>query len=75
MNNDLKRTLIRMLGLSEYKKGENYPKRYVRYEGHTLNNGDPQFNFKVESESSYRYYGYIPEKKFKERSKNSMMFM
>ena len=59
MNNDLKRTLIRMLGLSEYKKGENYPKRYVRYEGHTLNNGDPQFNFKVESESSYRYYDVL----------------
>lgn len=56
MRDEFRHTLVRMLGLSDFKKGERYPKRYIDYKGHIINNGNPQFNFKVESESSYRFY-------------------
>ena len=56
MNNDLKKRIVNIVGLSDYKKGERYPKYYIDYNGHEIINGRVYFTFDVESESSYRNY-------------------
>lgn len=56
MNDKLRKEIINLVGVSDFKKGQRYPKHYIDYEGYEVKEGKVFFYFDVESESSYRYY-------------------
>ena len=53
---ELRKQIVNLVGTSDYKKGQRYPKYYINNRGHEIKEGKVFFYFKVESESSYRYY-------------------
>lgn len=56
MTDELRKQIVNIVGMSDYKKGQRYPSYYIDYQGHEIKDGRVYFNFEVESESSYRYY-------------------
>ena len=56
MTDELRKQIVSIVGLSDYRKGSRFPKHYIDYQGHEIKGNKVYFNFEVESESSYRYY-------------------
>lgn len=56
MTDELRKQIVSIVGLSDYRKGSRFPKHYIDYHGHEIKGNKVYFNFEVESESSYRYY-------------------